>query len=141
MNQRISTVMKRFAVIPLCASLTVASVLSGCAAAVLGGAGAAGGIAYTDRGAKGEVKGNVDQVNQAAQSALQSMNIQVTGNEMKNSGQERTLAGKSGQAAVTVNMTQAGTNTTHVEVIAKEETFKWNKDYAKEILAKIVNQR
>ena len=118
----------------------LAGSLTGCAAAAVGAAGAAGGIAFTDRGAQGDVKGDVEQVNQRANQALKSMGIQITGNEMKSSGKEQSLSGKSGGTDISVKMTQAATGTTHIEVIAKESAIKWNKDYAKEILAKIVNQ-
>ncbi len=118
----------------------LAGSLTGCAAAAVGAAGAAGGIAYTDRGAQGDVKGDVEQVNQRATHALKSMGIQITGSELKNSGREQSISGKAGGTDVSVKITQAGAGTTHIEVIAKESTLRWNKDYAKEILAKIVQQ-
>jgi hypothetical protein len=114
--------------------------LAGCAAAAVGAAGVVGGIEYTDRGAKGDVKGSVQQVNQQAKTALKEMHIHVTGNEMKGSGKEQDLSGKSGSTDISVSMTQAAADTTHVEVVARESTIKWNKDYAKQILAKIINQ-
>jgi hypothetical protein len=121
-------------------SILIASGAFGCAAAAVGTAGAVGGIVYTDRGAKGDVKGDVRQVNQHAKAAFKQMGIRVTGSEMKESGKEQNLSGKSGSTDVSVNMNRSGSDTTHVEVIAHESTFKWNKDYAKEILAKIIHQ-
>jgi uncharacterized protein (DUF2147 family) len=118
----------------------LAGSLTGCAAAAVGAAGAVGGVAYTDRGAEGDVKGNVEQVNRQATQALKSMGIQITGSELKNSGREQSISGKAGGTDVSVKMRQASAGTTHIEVIAKESTLRWNKDYAKEILAKIVQQ-
>lgn len=126
--------------IVLAVSMSLTGGLYGCAAAAVGAAGTAGGIIYTDRGAKGEIKGDVPKAHEQALAALKKMNIQVTGSEMKESGKERTLEAKSGGTDISVKMTQATAQTTQVEVIARESTFKWNKDYAKEVLAKIVNQ-
>ncbi len=114
--------------------------LTGCAAAPFGAASAVGGVAYTDRGAEGDVKGDVEQVNRQATQALKSMGIQITGSELKSSGREQSISGKAGGTDVSVKMTQASAGTTHIEVIAKESTLRWNKYYAKEILAKIVQQ-
>lgn len=120
-------------------SISIAIGVGGCAAATVG-AGAAAGIAYTDRGAKGDVKGNVQQVNEQAKDALKQMGIQLTGSEMKEAGKEQSLSGKSGDTNISVNMKSASPNTTSVEVIARESAVKWNKDYAKKILTEIINQ-
>jgi hypothetical protein len=112
----------------------------GCAAAALSAAGAVGGVAYTDRGAEGEIKGDLDQVNLRASQTLKNMGIQITGNEMKGSGKEQSISGRSGSTEVRVTMTRAAAGTTHIEVIAREGTLKWNKDYAKDILSRIVRQ-
>jgi hypothetical protein len=52
----------------------------------------------------------------------------------------QSISGQAGGTDISVKMTQAGAGTTHIEVIAQESTLRWNKDYAKEILAKIVQQ-
>lgn len=132
-------VRKLLVVLPLTVSLAAPSVLSGCATAAVGAAGAAGGIAYTDRGAKGEIKGNTADVNQAAQSALKEMNIKLVGSEVKEGGREREIQGKKGGTDITVKMNQERSDTTTVEVIAREGTIKWNKDMAKNILSKIAS--
>ena len=129
----------RFALLAITLSFSAASGLAGCAAAALGG-GAAGGIAFTERGARGDVKGDVGRVQSQAKQALQEMNIQVTGNASQNSGKEQSLDGKSGNTEVSVKMNQTTSDMTHIEVIAKEGTLKWNKDYAQQILSKIVNK-
>jgi hypothetical protein len=65
------------------------------------------------------------------------MGIKVTGSEMKEAGKERDLNGKSSKADVSVSMKATNGGTTHVEVVAREGTIKWNKDYAREVLSKI----
>jgi hypothetical protein len=121
--------------------LTSMAQLTGCAAAALGGAaaGAAGAVAYSDRGAKSDVKGDTQSVNQKAEAVFSDLSIQTTGTQTKENG-ERELTGKSGDKDITIQMTPAANGTTHVEVIAKEGTVKWNKDYAKDILSKIVEK-
>jgi len=121
-------------------SILFAGGTSACAAAAIGAAGAVGGVAYTDRGAEGEIKGDVEQVKRRATEVLQNMGIQITGNEMKKSGKEQSINAKSGSTDISVTMTQAATGTTHIEVLAKESAIKWNKDYAKDILSRIVKQ-
>jgi len=111
----------------------------GCAAAAVGAGGAAAGIAYTDRGAQSDVKGDVRQVNHQALAALQKMGIQVTGTEMKDSGKEHDVSAKSGTTDVSLKLVQTTADTTHVEVVAQEGVLKWNKDYAKKVLAQIIN--
>ncbi len=122
------------------ALLTMILYLSGCAAAVVGAAGAVGGIAYSDRGAKGELKGDTSKVNQEAQKVFKDMGIKQTATSTESSGQERTLDGKTGTMKVSVEMKQQPSGTTQVEVIAREGTVKWNKDYAKDVLAKIAQE-
>ena len=109
----------------------------GCAVAALGG-GAAGGVAYSDRGAQADVKGNVNQVAKNTQEVFQKMGIQSTGTQMKNSGSERDLDGKSGNNNVSVQITSTGPQSSHVEVISKDGTLSWNKDYAKQVVERIV---
>ena len=126
----------------LSAPLAIAMIvsLSGCAAAAVGAAGAAGGIAYTDRGAKGDLKGDPSQINQNAKKVFQDMNIHVTDTSSSKAGKERSLEGKSGTMDVSVDMEQQTSGLTHVEVVAKEGTLKWNKDYARDVLAKITEK-
>jgi len=120
----------------------LAAAAQGCAAAAIGaGVGAAGGIAYTERGAQGDVKGDVRAVNQRAQSALREMGIKITGTQMKEAGKEQELQGKSkDDKDVSVKMALAGQDSTRVEVVARKGALQWDKDYAKEVLNRIVQQ-
>jgi hypothetical protein len=137
-NQKL--VATKFALLLLVLAPT-ATAATGCAAAAVGAAGGAvGAIAYTDRGAEGVAKGEVHTVNQQSRAVLKNMGLQITGSEMKEAGKEQELTGKKTGMTVTVKMTHSTAGTTHIEVIAQESTFKWNKDYAKDVLARIVNR-
>ncbi|MBS2027351.1 MAG: hypothetical protein JST54_05545 [Deltaproteobacteria bacterium] len=114
---------------------------SSCAPAVVVGAGAVGAvgaIAYTDRGAKGDVQGTPDDVRRNTEAVFRRMGIATTGYEMKNGGVERNLKGQSTTAEVTVNIVATSPTTSRVEVDAKEGTLNWNKDYARQVLTRIV---
>ena len=90
--------------------------------------------------AQGTVKGSVNEVNDRAQKVLQQMNVQITGSSIKQSGNERQITGKIGDNEVTVTMDVAPNSTTNVEVKASKNLVSGNKDLAKDILSKIVQQ-
>jgi hypothetical protein len=89
-------------------------------------------------GAAGEVKGNIHDINQRAQSVFKDMNIQMVSADTKDSGHQQMLGGTSGTENVTIDLTSTGADTTHVEVTAKKGTLSWDKDYAQSVLSKIV---
>jgi hypothetical protein len=107
--------------------VAAASGFLGCSTAGNGGAGAAG-----------EVKGNVNDIHQRAQSVFKDMQIQLVHSDNKDSGHQQSIGGTSGDEDVVVAMTSSGPDTTHVEVTAKTGTFRWDKDYAHKILSRIV---
>ena len=100
----------------LAAVLVMAGGLQGCAALVGAGAGAAGGIAYTQRGVKGEVKGEVSQVRKDAEAVFKDLGIRRTGSEMKRSGEEQRLTGQRGSTEVNVVIRRSGNEVSTVEV-------------------------
>ena len=132
--------MKKFkATVSLVCSLAVPGVTSGCAAAALGaGAGAVGAAKYTDRGATADLKGSPLQIDQHAEKAFRDLGIKKTGSSTENSGTEQKLDGTKEDMNVSVDITPGQNGVSHVEVIAKQGTFKWNKDFAKSVLDKIV---
>lgn len=106
-------------------------IAAGCASAPMGpGSGVA----------QGNVKGSVTDTNQHAQTVFQQMNIQLTGSSIKNSGNERQLTGKMGDTDITVTIDNAPNSTSAVEVQASKNLVNGNKDLAKEILSRIVQQ-
>jgi hypothetical protein len=131
--------MLKISILILLTAASLSGGVFGCAAAAVGaGAGTAGAVAYTDRGAKGEVKGNLGDIDDHTRSTFKQMGIALTGSAMRYSGDEQDLTGKYGGTDVAVQMTKSTPDVTHVEVIARQSTLSWNKDYAKEILNKIV---
>ncbi len=111
--------------------------LSGCFL-VAAGAGAAGAIAYTNRGASSDVAGNIDDVFGRAVSAFTSEGIRETGRSTEDNGTKRKLVGSKGEQEVTVELDRESSTTTKVEVIAKKNTVDYDKELAKEVLNRII---
>ena len=109
-------------------AVAIALAIQGCSTAGNGGTGAVG-----------EVKGNVHEINQRAQSVFKDMKIQLTSTDSEDSGHQQKIGGIStGDEHITVAMTSSSSDTTHVEVTAKTGTFQWDKDYANKVLAEII---
>ena len=107
-------------------------------------AGAAGAIAYTDRGATSDVKGNVQEVAQHTEAVFKDMGINKTDSSIKDSGKKQEINGKVSNPNITdvkdvsVTIKSVGENQANIDVIAKKGAIRWNKDYAKEILSNII---
>ena len=112
-------------------------VASGCFL-VAAGAGAAGAIAYTNRGATSVVAGTVDQAFNRAVVAFQQAGITETGRATENSGRLRKLIGKKGEVEVIAELNWATDSTTKVEITAKENAVEYDKELAKDILNRIL---
>jgi hypothetical protein len=125
----------RLFTLALVSSVTVAS--TGCFL-VAAGAGAGAAIAYTQRGASGQVPGSVDAVFGKAVSAFSQLGITETGRSTGDSGNTRTLVGKSGEQEVTVELKRASDETTAVEVTAKKNVVEYDKELAKSVLDTMV---
>jgi hypothetical protein len=121
--------------------LASASGLPACVAAGAAAAGAGTGMYLTSRGAESIVPGPVDQVEQRARAVLQQEGVNLTGTQTENSGAKRELKGTKGDLEVTVTMEQQDAKTTKTEVSARKNLVTWDKDYAKQILGKIVQQK
>lgn len=89
---------------------------------------------------QGTVKGTVSMVDLRVQSVFQQMKIQLTGNSMKNSGNQRQITGKIGETEVTVTMDNSTNSTTTIEVQASKNVVDGNRDLAREILNRIIQQ-
>lgn len=111
--------------------------LSGCFL-VAAGAGAAGAIAYTNRGASSNVSGSVDDVFGRAVSAFSSAGISETGRSSEDNGAKRKLVGSKGEQEVTVELNRESSSTTKVEVIAKKNAVDYDKELAKDVLDRII---
>lgn len=105
---------------------------------VAAGAGAAGAIAYTNRGATSVVAGTVEQAFNRTVVAFQQAGITETGRATENSGRLRKLIGTKGEVEVTAELNWSTDSTTKVEVTAKENAVEYDKELAKDILNRIV---
>jgi uncharacterized protein DUF3568 len=111
---------------------------TGCLAAAA--AGAAGGVYLTSRGAESVIEGSVDQVASRAEAVISEMGIVKEGESTEDQGDKQVLKGKKGDLDVTINIQRESSNTAKVEVTARENLAEWNKDYAKEVLNRIVQK-
>jgi hypothetical protein len=125
--------------VPL-ALLGVSASVSGCILAAAG-VGAGGAIYLTERGAEAQVASSVSGTFDASRQAFQEFGITETksGNEQEGSTEKRTLEGKTSDREITVELRTEGSGT-HVEVVVKKSEVTWDKDFAKRILNKIVEQ-
>lgn len=113
--------------------------LSGCFL-IAAGAGAAGAIAYTNRGAESDVAGTVDQVFDRAVAAFQQSGITETGRATEDNGTRRRLVGAKGEQEVTVELNRSSESVTKVEVIAKKNAVDYDKELAKDVLDRILTR-
>ena len=124
------------------AALAVAAALAGpvagCVAAAA--AGAAGGVYATTRGAEALVAGSVEQVAARAETVMKEMNIAPAGEKTETAGDKHELKGKVGDLDITIQMERSDSSTTKVEVYARKNLAEWDKDYAKEVLERIVKE-
>jgi len=118
-----------------------AGVLFSCVAAAAAAAGAGTGVYLTSRGAESVVDGSIDDVDKRARAVFAEEGIPVTGSQIENSGAKRELKGTKGDLEITVSMEQQGTATTKTEVSARKNVAVWDKDYAQQLLGKIVKQK
>lgn len=108
---------------------------------VAAGAGAAGAIAYTNRGATSVVAGTVDQVFDRAASAFQQAGITETGRTTEDSGRQRKLIGTKGEYEVTAELNRSTDSTTKAEITARKNVVEYDKEMAKDILNRILTAR
>lgn len=112
----------------------------GCVTAAAAGAGTVAGIEYTNRGAKGDLQGSVDDVANRARQVFDKQGIVTTEVNVEEGGTKRVLGGRKGDLNVSVDMTASTPNVTHVEVVAQKSPVQWDKDYAKSVMQKIASK-
>ena len=119
-------------------ALGLAASATGCAAAAA--AGAAGAIYATTRGVGSLVASPIDQVAARSETVMRDMGIVQDASSTKNSGANRELKGKHGDLDVTIQLAQQDTATTKVEVYARKNLAEWDKDYAHQVLEKVIEK-
>lgn len=105
---------------------------------VAAGAGAAGAVAYTNRGATSNVPGTVDQVFARTSTAFQAAGVAETGRSTANNGEQRKLVGTKGEYEVTAEINRSNDTTAKVEVTAKKSAVEYDKELAKDVLNRIL---
>jgi hypothetical protein len=112
---------------------------AGCAAAAAGAAaGAAGGVYLTSRGAQSEVDGSIDQVATRTQSVMKDLEIVAGTTTSSDAGQKRQFKGTKGDLDVTISLESRRSSTTHVEVTARKNFAEWDKNFAQDVVTRIV---
>ena len=121
-----------FVMVPL------AGPLGGCVAAAAG-AGAAGAVYVSDRGAEATLPATVAVTEAAAKRTFGEMGIKEkrTIAEEGSAGLKRTLEGTLDDRDISVAIQTAGSGA-KVFVVARKSAVTWDKDLAKKILEKIV---
>ncbi|MGH7548762.1 MAG: DUF3568 family protein [Gemmatimonadales bacterium] len=104
------------------------------------GAGAAGGVYFTERGAESVVPVSVEQAVSATRQAFDRLKISQTKVKTENQavGQKREISGAAAGRDVTVTLTSEKPNSTKVQVVARTSAVTWDKPYARAILEQIV---
>src|SRR2546422_255221 len=105
-------------------------------------AGAGTGVYFTSRGAESIVEGSVADVERRARAVFAAEGIPVSGSQIENSGDKREIKGTKGGLDITVSMErQGGGQTTKTEGSARKNIAVWDKDYAQQLLDKIVKEK
>jgi hypothetical protein len=118
--------------------LAIALPSTGCLAAAA--AGAAGGIYLTSRGAESVIEAPVDELAGRAETVMSEMGIVKDGESTSDQGQRHVLKGKQGDLDITIDIEKDSESTAKVEVTARKNLAEWDKDYAKEVLSRIVEK-
>ena len=114
-------------------------ITTGCVVAAAG-AGAGGGVYFTQRGVESLVGAPVDRASAATEQAFRQLGIRQTKTAVeKQEGQDkREIDGAATDREVAVTLTSAAQGSTRVQVVAKKSAVTWDKDFARSILEKIV---
>jgi hypothetical protein len=113
--------------------------VTGCVAAAAA-AGAGAGIYLTTRGAESMVESSVDQVAARAQAVMKEEGIVPDASSSEQGGDKREFKGKKGDLDVTIEVERKGGSTTRVEVSARKNMAEWDKDYAQQLLTRIIEK-
>ncbi|MGZ8398916.1 MAG: DUF3568 family protein [Gemmatimonadales bacterium] len=112
---------------------------AGCVAAAAA-AGAGAGIYLTSRGAESLVDNSIDQVAGRAQAVMSEEGIVADASSSEKGGDKREFKGKKGDLDVTIELERKSSATTRVEVTARKNLAEWDKEYAQQVLSKIVQK-
>ena len=116
-----------------------AALLAGCMVAAAG-AGAGGGIYFTQRGVESVVPATVERAATATTRAFGELKVHQTKSQVEQGedGEKTVIEGTAGDREVTVSLKAEGKGTTRVQVVAKRTAVTWDKEFARSVLDKIV---
>lgn len=112
--------------------------MTGCLAAAAAGAGA--GIYLTSRGAESLVEGSIDELAARARAVMSEEGIVPDASSTEDGGTKRELKGKKGDLDVTFELEEKSDKTTRVEVSARKNLAEWDKEYAQQLLQRLVEK-
>jgi len=104
------------------------------------GAGAGGGIYFTQRGVESVVAAPVERASAATEQTFRQLEIRQTKTaaEQEVGQDKREIGGATTDREITVTLTSAAQGSTRVQVVARKSAVTWDKDFARTILEKIV---
>ncbi len=123
--------------------LVLAQPLPGCAAVAVGAAGAGAGIALTSQGASSLVQGSMVEVDLRTRAVLRELGVEVIKQEAEQeaSGREVEIRGVVGNRHVGVELKYATPTTTQLHVSVRQGTLEWDRDYARDVVQRVVASR
>ena len=86
------------------------------------------------------VEGSIDDVSDRTRAVLSEEGIALDESNFENGGDKREFKGKKGDLDVTVELEREGPSTTRVEVSARKNVAEWDKEYAQQLLSRIVQK-
>jgi hypothetical protein len=113
--------------------------VTGCVAAAAA-AGAGAGIYLTSRGAESLVDNSVDNVAARAQAVMSEEGIVPDASSTEDGGDKRAFKGKKGDLDVTIELERKSPTSTRIEVTARKNLAEWDKEYAQQLLSRIVEK-
>ena len=113
---------------------------SGCLLAAAG-AGAGGAIYYTDRGVQSVVAAPVERTFEVTRQAFQDLGITESKavTRQEDGSETRSLEGKTSDRDISIDLKPEGSGT-KVDVVVRKSAVTWDKDFAREILNRIVEK-
>lgn len=112
---------------------------AGCVAAAAA-AGAGAGIYFTSRGAESLVDNAIDEVARRAQAVMAEEGIVADATSTESGGDKREFKGKKGDLDVTIQLERKSPTSTRAEVTARKNLAEWDKEYAQQLLSRIVEK-
>ncbi|MQA89958.1 MAG: DUF3568 family protein [Gemmatimonas sp.] len=120
--------------------LAFTAIVGACGAALAAGAGAGAAIAYSERGVSSSVNASLDETAAATRAVFADMEIAAGDQQWDDDRTEHEIKGSRGDLDVTVDMEQKGSGMVGIDVVAREGTLDYDREYAREILSSIVAQ-